>query len=176
MIHWIRFVAVALAARFKPRLSVLDTSEIALRIGFFDADLRNANNASILRLTEFGRLDLMVRTGLLGLVMRKRWSVPLASAHVAFLRPLRRWQKIRISSRVVHWQDEWIYVENVIRSGEKIHARAIVRSTILTPQGKAGLNEVLPQLGLESRREPPAVPPELDAYIKLDASLRRAAP
>jgi acyl-CoA thioesterase FadM len=167
MINWFRFFSVWIKGSLsKPLKSITDDSVLALRVGFFDADLTIANNASLLRLMELGRLDLMVRSGFLKQVLKNRWSLPLASAYVVYIRPMRRWQKFTLKTRVLTWQDEWVFLEHTLTSQGKRVGRALMRATCLEQGKKQPVQEIFDRVGYDVKPSP--LTPELKALMDLE--------
>jgi acyl-CoA thioesterase FadM len=139
-------------------------------VGFFDADLSVANNSSFLRLMELGRLDLMARSGFLKHVVRNKWALPLASAHVLFRRPLKRWQRFTLKTRVICWQQEWVFIEHIMESKGKVVGKAIMKSALIENRQKHLLEHVFLRACLETVSPP--MSSEAALYENFEAALR----
>jgi len=147
MTRWLRFLLTMLRSITKPRLRVDQESSLDLRVWPTDADLSLMNHAGYLTVMEQGRVDLMVRTGFLRFLLRRHWSAVLASITVQFRRPLRRFQRFRLRTRLVCWDEQWIYLEHRIDRGNEFVASGLAKNVILGPQGRLRPADVLTAFG-----------------------------
>jgi acyl-CoA thioesterase FadM len=147
MTRWPRFAWIALRALGRARLRPTETSTIVARVWPTDVDLTATNNAAYLIYFEMGRLDLQLRTGMARLAARRGWAAPLAAIHVQFQRPLRRFQRFRVSTRLAFWDERWLFLEQRIdRAGETV-ATAISKSVVIGREGRVAPADVAAELG-----------------------------
>ena len=152
MSRWIRFILISLRAFFRSK----EDPRTELRLNFWtwitDADVGLVNNASILFYTELGRLDFLVRSRLLFKLAKKGIYFPAASAHLTFVRPLKRFQKLELRTRLFYWDPKWIWVQQEVyfkKKGEDILAcRAIIKTTLRKGRESIPFNEVLKEIDL----------------------------
>ncbi|MCG8419210.1 MAG: SDR family NAD(P)-dependent oxidoreductase [Proteobacteria bacterium] len=122
------------------------------------------NNGRYLMMMDLGRLDYLVRVGLLRRAMTERWLVPVGSAHVEFKHSLRLFQKYTLHTKLIYWDHAWFYFRQVFRdTGDpsrimgKGYVRALIRDkkAPLKPEAviRKSLGITLPQ-------------PELDEEIR----------
>jgi acyl-CoA thioesterase FadM len=154
MTRWVRFLLTVLRSISRPRLRVDQESILDLRVWPTDADLSLMNHAGYLTVMEQGRVDLMLRTGVLRFLLRRHLSAVLTSITVQFRKPLRRFQKVQLRTRVACWDDQWIYVEHRIDRGGEFVASGLAKNAILGPGGRLRPAEMLSLFGL-----PVAAPP-----------------
>jgi acyl-CoA thioesterase FadM len=96
----------------KRKLDVFGASELDFRTWPFDLDLNgHMNNGRYLSIMDLGRLDLMVRLGLMKTVLKKKWMPVLSAATIRYRMPLNPFQKFKLQTRVVWWDDKWFYME-----------------------------------------------------------------
>jgi len=169
MLRWVRFSLVALRSLQRPKLGPLDASIVSGRVWPTDADLSVVNNAAYLVYFEMGRIDLQLRTGLAGLALRKRWAAPIASIHVQFRKPLQRFQRFTVSTRMVSWDDRWLYLEQRIdRRGETV-ATALLKALIIGKAGRVAPADAATELGFTLAAS--ARPPGIDRYEQAETVL-----
>jgi acyl-CoA thioesterase FadM len=160
--RWLRFLLVAIRSLWRPRLEATGTATVTARVWPTDADVTATNNAAYLVYLEMARIDLQLRTGLLRLATRKRWAAPMASIHVRFRKPLRRFQRFQVSARLVYWDEKWLYLaQHIEREGEVV-ATALAKSLVLGPEGRVAPTDVASALGA-SLGVPPK-PPVIEHY------------
>ena len=154
---WLRLAILFLAdTLWRPRLHLLETGRMPLRVLPSDLDLLgHMTNARFFSVLDLGRLDLLFRSGLLGLVVRKRWAPVVAGCDVRFRRALGPFERFSVESRLAGWDDRWLYLEQTIRCRRGIAASAMVRGSIVadgqtlapeTVMAEAGLSDAAPEL------------------------------
>ena len=136
----------------------------------WDIDLwRELNNGRTLTLYDLGRIPLAGRAGLIGVLKRKRWGLTVAGASVRYRRRIRVFERIEMRSRVVWWDDKFVYIEQSMWTQDGQCANHILYRTAVT--GKPGIippETVIAELGTETDR--PAQPDWVRAWIAAEAS------
>jgi acyl-CoA thioesterase FadM len=148
--RWIRLLSALIAARFRSRLGVTDTSVISFRVWPLDIDASIMNHASLMTVMELGRIDFMVRSGFFALARKKKWYFPSAAVSVQFIRPLKLFQTAEVHTRVFHVNEHWIYLEQKVVRGGKVMAVCIVKSKVKMGRETVNTNEILKALNIGS--------------------------
>jgi acyl-CoA thioesterase FadM len=131
-----RMWRVFIAARFRSRVDLLDSSELRFLVLPTDLDINmHMTNARYLSFMDLGRTDLLLRTGLLPLLWRKRWMPVVGHVEIVFRRSLRPFQRFRLKSRLLCWDAKWLYLEQRIESADGVHAVAYVRGLFRSRNG-----------------------------------------
>ena len=125
------------------------------------------NNGRTLTLYDLGRIPLARRTGLVRLLHRNKWGLTMAGVSVRYRRRIRTFEKIEMRSRLVSWDDKFMYLEQSMwkKNGECAN-HALYRSAITDKRGIVPPSEALRQLGLSN--DPPAMPRWVAAWIAAD--------
>ena len=169
-----RLIRVLVSALFKPRLGPLEESVVTFRVLPNDLDLNlHMNNGRYLTIMDLGRLDLIARVGLLRIMFKQRWTPIVGTATIRYRRSLDPFQKYQLISRVVCWEDRWIYLEQRFESKGEVAALAYIKALIRTRRRTLRSREVLNALGLQQRSPP--MPPVLEA-IRLAEGLTGEKP
>lgn len=93
----LRLILLVPRARRRPPRGPLDESVIHARVLPTDPDLDfHLNDGRSLTLMDFGRVDLMVRTGMVGELRRRRGNPVIASVTIRFRRPRGPWRRLAI--------------------------------------------------------------------------------
>ena len=159
----LRLILVLLGQWRRSRLGLLEESVVDFRVWPLDLDFNlHMNNGRYLTVMDLGRVDLMGRQGTLGLMLRQRWTPVVAGQTIAYRRPLKPFQRYSLHSRVVCWDDKFVYLEQRFQAAGKVMASAIVKAAVLAEQRPLRPREMLRQAGLE-RRSPP-MPPAIKAW------------
>lgn len=176
---YLRLLIVLIASLFKPRLRhVTDPASLIFHVLPNDLDLNvHMNNGRYMTIMDLGRLDLVLRTGLFRLMMARGYLPVLGSANMRWRLPLGPFQRYRLETRAVCWDDKWIYLEQrfVIAKGAKAGAVAAIgtlkgsfydrrtRTTVPT-------NDLLSAIGID---EPsPPMPAHIREWQKAEETLR----
>jgi acyl-CoA thioesterase FadM len=127
---YLRFFWVFITSFFRDKLlSPLALSRLIFRVLPNDLDLNgHMNNGRYLTLMDLGRLDLVLRTGLLSHMMKQK-SVPvLASAKIRYRLPLMPFEKFTLDTRIIGWDEKWAYLEQrfIKTTGDKAGAVAAI--------------------------------------------------
>lgn len=173
MARWLRFVLVALRAHWREPLQPTDTATVTAIVWPADADLSFANNASYLVFFEMARVDLQVRSGFARQALRKGWSAPMASINVQFRKPLRRFQRVRVSARIAYWNDKWLYIEQRMERHGELIASALAKSLVVGKGGRIAPVDLAAELGLTLTRS--SEPPMIARFEEAETLMRERA-
>ena len=91
-------------------------------------------------------------------------------AGVGSLAPL---QRLDLVTRVVTWDDIYVYMEQLFESHPTLCAHAFVKGLFLGQQGRVSNSAVLAQLG--HTEQPPAMPDELRIWAELGSAKKQRA-
>jgi acyl-CoA thioesterase FadM len=135
------------------------------------------NNGRYLTIMDLGRFDLVLRSGILKYMMKQKSIPVLAAAQVRWRLPLQPFQKYTLETRVICWDEKWVFMEQrfIIRGGRKDGAVAAIglvkgsfynnekRQTVPTAELLALLN--MPHIS-------PPMPDHVHAWQQAEESLR----
>lgn len=156
----LRGVRVLLEALlFRPRLEPLDESVVTFRVWPNDLDVNlHMNNGRYLTLMDLGRLDLVVRIGVLGTLRRRRWSPVVGSLKIRYRRSLLPFQRYAIRTRLLCWDDRWFFLEQRFERRGELVAIALVKGLFLGPAGRVPTQAVVDASGHGVASPPPPEP------------------
>lgn len=169
---YFRLIRVLVSALFRHRdLTALDDSVLHFRVWPNDLDPNwHVNNGRYLTVMDLGRIDLTVRMGFLHLVFGRRWMPVLGGAMVSFQRPLKPFQGYTLRTRLVAWDDKWLYLEQRFESEGKLVAMGVVRGLIRGPDRSIPTAEVMHEVGFD--HPSPAIPEHVRRWIAADEAMR----
>jgi len=172
----VRTAKVAAAALAGRPMSLTGTSRINLRVWPGDLDLYlHMNNGRYLSLMDLGRLDFIIRVGMLPFMRRQGWRPQLAAATTRFWRSLQPFSRFSLNTRVVWWDEKWIYMHHeMVREG-RVAAQGMVKLVIKSPQGTVAPPQAALALGVDPRPAPEP-PPGLAAWIHWEQEIKNGGP
>ena len=119
---WLRMLWYLLTVRSRSHIALPQESSL-VRFRVLPTDLDTSghmNNGRYLTLMDFGRLDIMVGSGLWRSVLRYKWT-PIANAvMIRFRRELKLFQRFRLESRILAWETTTVpklWAINCVRAG-----------------------------------------------------------
>ena len=162
-----RLILVVIAGWFGGRAGFaggfLGESRLRLRVWPTDLDINlHMTNARYFSIMDLGRLDLLVRSGLVPVLWRRRWQPVLGAATVRFRRPLAPFRRFTLTSRVLCWDERWFYIEHRIETASGMAALAVMQGAFVGASGTVPPAEVLAAAG--DRRESPPMPDYVAAW------------
>jgi acyl-CoA thioesterase FadM len=139
-----RLLYVLLSSFRAPRLGPLEESVVRFRVLPNDLDTNlHMNNGRYLTLMDLGRVDLMLRMGVVGALRRNRWAPVVASLTVRYRRALSPFQAFELRTRLVGWDERWFFVEQRFTRGGELVAYALVKGQFLGPEGRVAPQQVV---------------------------------
>lgn len=168
----LRFVAVLVALlAHRRRLSVVGESVLTFRAWPHDIDLNgHVNNSRYSSFMDLGRIDLIGRTGLARSALKRGWQPVLGSINLRYRRPMTLFQRCRVRTRFLGWDDKWFYLEQRVERDGELLVSGLGRGLFRGPGGNVPPAEVLRAASAE------VVAPELPAAVLTEASALSVLP
>jgi acyl-CoA thioesterase FadM len=107
-------------------------------------------NATAPGLFELARLDMMVRSGIFPIVIKEKLYTPLATIAVTYHRPILRFQKVEIHSKITGFDEKWFYFRHDIYTGKKVYISAVGSGVFKKGRETLEPKEMLRRLGATS--------------------------
>ncbi|MFY1826040.1 SDR family NAD(P)-dependent oxidoreductase [Myxococcus fulvus] len=172
----LRLFQTLLHGALRGRVGPLEESVTRWRVLPSDLDLfGHMNNSRYLAMMDLGRVDLLVRAGLLPQVLRHRWVVPVGETSLQFRDSLRLFESYELGTRLVSWDEQWLYFQQEFRRpsepGRPVvtgHVRAVFRDA----KGTVPPAQVLRSVAGQEVPAPVVSPEERRSFTR--ASPRRA--
>ena len=119
MYPYIRAISMILKGRRMPPMGVYDTHVSFHRAWPWDTDaMGELNHGRILTLFELARWQSTVRIGVMGKVIKMGIMFPVAGLSVRYRKRVPTWQKYRIQTRFLSYDDRFTYVEQSMWQGD----------------------------------------------------------
>ena len=128
---FVRIPLLALRQRLRPlpRIGVLDEDRVEMRVWPNDIDFNfHLNNSRYLTCMDYGRIHMLAASGILGIVVRRRWTPLVGSIDIVYRRSLPLWMPFTLTTRNLCWDERWFYMEQTIRFREGLASTAWVKA------------------------------------------------
>lgn len=161
----LRLLAISIAALFTRRRSLLDTSVLKLRVMPNDLDLNvHMNNGRYLSLMDLGRVDVMFHSGAFKLWFTKGWQPLVATSWCRHFKSLNVFQGFELHTRILGWDEKWIYFEQRFVRGGELYALGAVKALMAGNTRLISTAELFDATGQAPRPSPP-LPPWLHTWM-----------
>jgi acyl-CoA thioesterase FadM len=165
---FLRLFWVSLRARFLERCHPLGPCSTRFIVWPTDLDVfMHMNNGRYLSIMDLGRVDLLIRSGLMKLIRRAGYHPVIAAETIRFRRPLRLFQRFEIETRVIGWDDKAFLMQQRFlrrkrRDGTmRVIAEGIVRARfVLKGEGAIPASDFLALTG-----QPHTPSPQIPAWV-----------
>ena len=162
---WFRLLGWLLKLPWATSLEVLSPSRVQFRVMPTDLDLNfHMNNGRFLTLMDLGRMDLVARTGLGKVALKKGWRPIAGAISIRYLKPLMPFQSFTLETRILGWEGKWFYLEQNFWLGEQLAAQAYFKGLMVGKQGSLPVDLVLGAVGYT--QPSPELSPNLVAAFK----------
>lgn len=113
------------------------------------------NNGAYLTIMDLARTDMMIRSGMLKKVIKRRWYGVVAGESIRFKQSLKLFQRFEINTEVACW-DHWaFYIVQTFTREETFVAKAVVEIRFLSTSGKKiTANEIVKLLNYQEPSPP----------------------
>lgn len=165
---WLRLLRIIVGSLLGRRIGLFEASRLRFRVWPTDIDLNiHMNNARYLSLMDLGRTDLIIRTGLHRLMLRHKWQAVIGGATVRYRRPLKPFQPLRLSTRLLFWDDRWLYLEQRITTADGATACvALVKAVFIHGGTRVSPADTIAAAGHDTPS--PAVPDWVTTWNTMD--------
>ncbi len=150
------------------QLSVGVSSVLEFRVLPFDLDINfHLTNSRYLSFMDLGRLYYTGQVGLIGLMFKKRWQPVVADCEITFIRQVRLFSKIIMTTELVSWDEKYQYFYQRFMVNGHTVATALVK-TALYSKGRA-----VPCADIIGAVDPDLVAPAMPHSVTLLRELSR---
>ena len=128
-----------------------ETFRLPFRVWPNDLDTNlHMNNGRYLTLMDLGRVDMMIRIGMLKEMRRRRWYPVVAASHIVFRRSLEPFEAFDMETRVEGFDDDWAYMrQDMVKRDGQLAARAIFRTAFLHKGKRIAAADLAEALGID---------------------------
>jgi acyl-CoA thioesterase FadM len=162
-----RLIVILIESLFRKKLHPLSESILHLRVLPNDLDLNlHMNNGRYLAVMDLGRLDLLLRAGLLPTLFKQRWQPLVGAVNIRFRQSLMPLVKYRLHTKIVAWDEKWFYIEQRYERKNRLIATAHVKALFRSPNGNVTPDEIFGLLKMNI--DPPKIPDRVRKWIETE--------
>jgi acyl-CoA thioesterase FadM len=163
-----RLLRIVIASWFagrgaNPATRILQPMRLTMRCWPTDLDPNiHMNNGRYLSIMDLGRIDLMMRAGLLPAILKRGWMPVIAASTMRYRRAIRPFEKFVLETRLIGWDERWVFLEQrFLGTDGRVKAIGLVQAAITTRAGRLPTAEIMQLAGIGAEQAPP-----LNDYVK----------
>jgi acyl-CoA thioesterase FadM len=143
-----RLIWLFVSAPWRKRIELSDESELTLRVLPTDLDINmHLTNARYLSIMDLGRTELIIQTGMLKKILKRRWLPVVAVANLKFYKQINPFQRYKLLTKVIGWDEKWFYIEQRFVIEEKLAAVGVIKGLFRSKNGNVPTEEMLKLAG-----------------------------
>jgi acyl-CoA thioesterase FadM len=170
MILRFRFLFLIFVHYFKRVIGIMDENTLHFRVFINDVDIKRMSSDRYLPIMDLGRINIILQAGLLNAFLKNKWVPVSRVATIRYRYPLKIFQKYVLKSKIIYWDDEWVWTEHKFERNGKTTAVGITKITFVGPNGMVPITEVIEAYGHQvAKLEMPDVIKEL---MKVELSMK----
>ncbi|NVM86728.1 acyl-CoA thioesterase FadM [Variovorax sp. SG517] len=138
-------------SRRRERLPV-GVAESRLRLMTLPTDLDinlHMNNGRYMTIADLSRLDLFIRTGLVGVMRKERWAPIITEHTMVYKKSLKLFQRYEAVMQLTHWDERHFHMSHQFLVDERVVAEGTSKGVILGREGVVAPEAVLARLRQE---------------------------
>lgn len=159
--------------RNAPKIGLLEVHRSSHRCWPWDLDpWMELNNGRTLTLYDLGRLPMMLRNGLVESLRKSKCSMTVAGASVRYRQRIRVFQRVDMLTRVLGWDDRFLYMEQGLWNGDRCANHILLRLAVTNPMagGIVPPIELLRHFSEQVPKDSPALPDWVLRWIESEAT------
>lgn len=142
-----RMFKIILICLMRPKVKVTDDIYLNLRVLPTDLDLNmHMTNARYLSKMDLGRIALLIQTGLAKTVGKNKWAPIVGGTSIRYCKSLKPFQSYQLRTRVIGWDEKWIYMEQRFERKGTVYCVGLVRGLFRGHKGNIPSAEILKSL------------------------------
>jgi len=166
---FLRLLLLLVTARFRGRCDILGPTRKRFLVWPPDLDvLLHVNNGVYLSMLDVARVDLMLRSGVAGILRRRGFYPVVAAETIRFRRSLQLFQSFEVETAIIGWDEKAFIIQHHFWRGTELIADAVIRARFLRRGGgTVATRELLEAIGRSI--DSPALPEWVDAWNRENA-------
>ena len=153
---YFRLLLAFIQSRLTSRLRIQETGRREFVVLPTDIDLYgHMNNGRYFQVMDVARFSWLLRTGIVTVLRKNRWSALLGGGKIQFRRALSLFQRYTVSTRLLCWDERWYYLHHRFedRAGRLV-ADGVVRAAFHSGKGWVRTADAMPQIDASAINAP----------------------
>jgi acyl-CoA thioesterase FadM len=146
---WFRLMLMLFRRPWRKPVGGLDTTVVKMRVWPLDLDFnRHVTNGRYFTLADVGRMDYVLRSGAIKVALRHKAFPIVGDVWGKFRRELRLFESFEVHSRMLGWDNKWIFMEHRFVCKGRVAGVVIMRGLFRTAKGLVDPQDFIHELKL----------------------------
>ena len=150
MNHYFRLIFMFIRHWFSGQTTYAPTGDFMIKLTAlpFDCDANmHLTNSRYLSFGDLGRIDMMLKTKLAGLTLKKGWLGVVNAQTVSYIRAIKPLSRIELHSKLLGWDEKYWYFEHRFVANNTLYASILVRGVFIKGKQVIPMQELLALIG-----------------------------
>lgn len=153
-----------LLSRFRRRIGPLDEATLRFTVLPNDCDLNvHLNAGRFISFMDVARVELLGRMRMFRAILNRGWRPINGGMIIRYRRSLLPFERFDVRSRVIGWDEKWIYFEHVVERNGEVCATANARGLFRHGKRSVPPTEAAALLGISDPNSP-ALPEHVERW------------
>jgi acyl-CoA thioesterase FadM len=153
---WVRLIWALLSSFFNGRISIYESTVLSFHVWPNELGGSMLNNSRYFTFAEACQFDIMMRTGYGFHALKNHWTPTVGSQYIRYKKPLRCFQRFQVKTKLVYWDEQWLYYSHYFERKGKIMAYAYVKVACVRNGKHVPIAELMQSKGYDPA--PPQIP------------------
>ncbi|WP_282363052.1 thioesterase family protein [Pseudomonas sp. PS01297] len=149
---WFRLLLMLLRRPWRRPVQALESTVIRMRVWPLDLDFnQHVTNGRYFTLADVGRMDFVLRTGAYRVAIKTKSLPIVGDTWGKFRRELRLFEVFEIHTKMLGWDEKWIFMEHRFISKGKVIGVVVMRGLFRSAKGNISPVEFVQELRLAEK-------------------------
>jgi acyl-CoA thioesterase FadM len=146
----------------------LEISHTEIRVWPMDCDFNlHLTNSRYPAILDLARTQYLIQINALEKFVGGGWKSVLSSQSISFIKEIKPFAKVDITTRVLSWDRKYCYIEHQFLVGDKLHAKALARVAFIKSRRVRAFDKLLVELNDDFTMQSPVVSEQVSAWLSL---------
>jgi acyl-CoA thioesterase FadM len=148
------------------KLTPLDISHSYITVWPLDCDFNlHLTNSRYPALLDLARTQYLMQINALTKFLGGGWKSVLSSQSISFIREIKPFSKVDITTQVLYWDRKYCYIEHKFLVADKLHAKALARVAFIKGRRVRAYEKLLAELDDNCSINSPEVTVQVTAWL-----------
>jgi acyl-CoA thioesterase FadM len=145
-----RLVWLFITASWRKPIGITDVGVLSIRVLPTDLDINfHLTNARYLSMMDLGRVEFIIQAGMMKKLIKRHWFPVVAIANLKFHKQINPFQRFKLLTRIVGWDEKWIYMEQRFEVEGQLAAVGLIKGLFRGRSGNVATEKVMELAGYQ---------------------------
>ena len=152
-----RLILTLIKCFFIRKKKVMESAYLSFRVLPFDCDINiHLTNSRYLSFMDLGRLYLIAqKQNVFRTMLKYRWQPVISDLEIKFIKSVKPFARIILQTRVLTWDDRYLYLEQRLFDKHTLYSIAIIKGTFVEKGQRVPMSRIVAIAGEPNLKAPP---------------------